>query len=94
MGPHEFFELGFAEVCLMIGGYDDRLKDDWKQTREIAYMIYCLGTEPNNRHNKTKFMPLPGDGEADWKKLTAKEMIQASKDKWKQIDEKRKNKAK
>jgi hypothetical protein len=74
----------------MIGAYDDRLLDEWKQTREICYMIYCLGTDPKNRDNKLKFMPLRNDGKAQWQRLTPAEQIKAAKEKWKLIDEKRK----
>lgn len=76
----------------MIGAHDDRLLDDWMQTRNIAYMVYCLGTDPDNRDSIEKFIPLRGDGEGR-RRLTPQEMIKATKEKWKQIDERRKKKA-
>lgn len=78
----------------MIGAYDDRLNDQWRQTREVAYMLYCLGTEAKGRLTKQKFMPLNGDDAANSGALSPAERIKATKEKWKQIDERRKNKGK
>ena len=86
--------MSFAEVCLVIGGYDDRLHDEWLQTREIAYMVYCLGTDPKERERKEQFMPLRNKNELQQKKRTPAEIIRATKERWKKIDEQRKNKPK
>jgi hypothetical protein len=45
----------------MLRSYEERLNDQWKQTREIVYMIYCSVSEAKGRESIFEFMPLPGD---------------------------------
>ena len=46
---------------MMMDAYQDRQDDQWRQTREVAYMIYCSASEANGRATIYEFMPLKGD---------------------------------
>lgn len=46
---------------MMIGGYEDRMTDQWAMARYQAYMIYCTVTEVAKRKDIYDFHPLPGD---------------------------------
>lgn len=45
----------------MMQGYEERVNDEWKQSRFTAYITYCTVTDADKRKNIFDFHPLPGD---------------------------------
>jgi hypothetical protein len=76
---------------LMIKGYENRIADQWKQTRAIEYKIYEALTDEKDRATIYEFRPLPNDPTAEEIALAKKEKEKQKINKWKDRIESVKN---
>lgn len=59
--PNQFWDLPFDETVIALAGYEQRMTNEWQQTRVIAYTIACTVTEKDERGDIYQLFPLPGD---------------------------------
>lgn len=78
MTTDEFFDSCIADVMMIMGGYNDRMNDQWAIARYHAYLLYCTVTEPEKRATIYDFHPLPNDPPADERPLTARDRLFAA----------------
>lgn len=46
------------EILSYVEGYYNRLSHSYRQTRILAYTVYCLATDENRREDQEDWMPL------------------------------------
>lgn len=62
---------------IALQGYEQRINDQWQQTRIIAYTIACTVTDKDERGEIYDLFPLPGDPTPEEREAAVKRMYDA-----------------
>ena len=63
MTIEKFWQITWRDFSIYLLGHQRKEIAEWERTREVAYIVYCMGQWSGTRESKTKLFPLPSDGD-------------------------------